>query len=249
MRSNFQKGLLNNFFRHLLFGSACSSLFYICASKSDHQSRHPKQLQKRSTHDVPFFLFEHSAVTPILIVNSLVFGAWHIKPLSSVMAKYFLHSVTSHYIASLTAVFSHRSFMHLAMNMAALVSFGDFISSKIGHMHFWAFYMTSGLFSSISSHAWRLFWADFTPSIGASGAIYSLLGASAHFPDQRVHVIFFPFVSVPINYAFGALMCTDIYCLLRKFSRFDHAAHISGGVFGFYYSNAILEQSKAYKGV
>lgn len=246
MRSNFQKGLLNNFLRHFLFGSACTSLLYICASKDDHR---PKHLLKRSAHDGTFSLFEHSAVTPILIVNSLVFGAWHIKPLSGVMARYFSHSVTSHYVTGLTAVFSHRSFMHLAMNMAALISFGDFIASKIGHMHFWAFYMTSGLVSSIGSHAWRLLWADFTPSIGASGAIYSLLGASAHFPDLKVHVIFFPFASVPINYAFGGLLCTDIYCLLRRFSRFDHAAHISGGVFGFYYSKAILEQSKARTGL
>ncbi|EUC59704.1 rhomboid domain protein [Rhizoctonia solani AG-3 Rhs1AP] len=127
--------------------------------------------------------------------------------------------------------------------------------------HFMAFFLTAGLFSSYVSHIIstrvRLpallrtltstsFRADalaasgthgvIAPSLGASGAIYATVTASAlAFPDANVSLIFLPFVSLPIGAGVGGMVCLDIIGVIRGWRTFDHWAHLGGAFFGIAY--------------
>jgi len=72
----------------------------------------------------------------------------------------------------LTAMFLHIQIVHIFSNMLALYALGPQVESTFGHARFLAVYFLSGLLGSALS-----FLLSPDPSLGASGAIYGLLGA------------------------------------------------------------------------
>jgi Uncharacterized membrane protein (homolog of Drosophila rhomboid) len=73
-----------------------------------------------------------------------------------------------------TAMFIHGSIWHIALNMYSLLIFGPILESAIGRGRFLALYLLSGLGGSVAV----LFLSDpRTAVLGASGAIFGLLGA------------------------------------------------------------------------
>jgi rhomboid protease GluP len=82
----------------------------------------------------------------------------------------------------LSAIFLHGGLMHLAFNSWALYSLGRDIESFYGLLWFTVLFFISGLAGNI---AWYVFGTD-VPSIGASGAIFGLIGAEvAYFVRNR----------------------------------------------------------------
>lgn len=76
----------------------------------------------------------------------------------------------------ITAMFLHANFMHIAFNGYALHAFGQQIERFYGTGRFLAIYFLAGLAGSIAS-----FWFNPYPAVGASGAIFGLLGAMGAF--------------------------------------------------------------------
>lgn len=75
-----------------------------------------------------------------------------------------------------TPVFLHGSILHIGFNMYALVALGPSLESYYGHGRFLALYILSGFAGNVISF---LFSAN--PSLGASTAIFGLIGAEAIF--------------------------------------------------------------------
>lgn len=73
----------------------------------------------------------------------------------------------------LTAAFLHYGPFHLLLNMLALWWFGSALERRIGSGRFIAIYLVSGLAGS----AGALMLDPTTPTVGASGAIFGVLGA------------------------------------------------------------------------
>ena len=73
----------------------------------------------------------------------------------------------------LTAAFLHYGPVHLLFNMVALWWFGAALEKRIGSGRFIALYLVSGLAGS----AGALLLDPTTPTVGASGAIFGILGA------------------------------------------------------------------------
>ncbi len=71
-----------------------------------------------------------------------------------------------------TSMFLHANFEHILYNMFALVFFGIFAEHVIGSRKFLFVYVVSGLVASVASF---YFYSD-SVSLGASGAIYGLIG-------------------------------------------------------------------------
>ncbi|MET9294499.1 rhomboid family intramembrane serine protease [Streptomyces sp. NPDC003077] len=76
----------------------------------------------------------------------------------------------------LTAMFLHTEVPHIAMNMLSLWWLGPSLEAALGRTRFLALYLLSGLGGSALSY---LLAAPNQPSLGASGAIFGLLGATA----------------------------------------------------------------------
>ena len=74
----------------------------------------------------------------------------------------------------LTSVFAHASILHIALNMYTFWIFGTLLEPLLGRVRFLLLFLLSGLAGSVGV----LLLADpRTPVIGASGAIFGLLGA------------------------------------------------------------------------
>ncbi len=85
----------------------------------------------------------------------------------------------------LTSMFIHGDFMHAAFNMVILMHSGAYFEQKNNSKSFLLFYISTGLFVSLCS---GLFVNGY--SIGASGAIFALLGYILYYELQaRKHRI------------------------------------------------------------
>jgi membrane associated rhomboid family serine protease len=73
-----------------------------------------------------------------------------------------------------TSAFTHVQVLHIAFNMFALYLFGPQLEIYFGRVRYLALYFISALTGSA-----LVYWAgpEFTPTVGASGAIFGLLGA------------------------------------------------------------------------
>lgn len=76
----------------------------------------------------------------------------------------------------ITPVFLHGSFLHIAFNMYALFIFGPGLERQYGHGRFLALYFLGGFAGNVFS-----FLFSPAPSLGASTAIFGLLGAEGVF--------------------------------------------------------------------
>ncbi len=80
-----------------------------------------------------------------------------------------------------TAMFLHASFFHIALNMYSLYFVGSIMEQVIGRWRFLLLYLVSG----IAGSAGALFVSPQTPTVGASGAIFGILGGLLVLERQR----------------------------------------------------------------
>ena len=81
-----------------------------------------------------------------------------------------------------SSVFLHSGFLHLALNMLSLYFLGSFVENAFGRGRFLALYLLSGLSGGI---AYLYFGGFDTPAVGASGAIFGLLGGILGYALRR----------------------------------------------------------------
>jgi membrane associated rhomboid family serine protease len=73
----------------------------------------------------------------------------------------------------ITAAFLHANIVHIGFNMLALWWFGSYVEQYLGRARFIGLYLAAGLAGS----AGALIQTPTTPTLGASGAIFGILGA------------------------------------------------------------------------
>lgn len=84
----------------------------------------------------------------------------------------------------LTAAFLHYGPLHLGMNMLVLWFIGPALEDYLGHARFALLYIVSGLAGS----AGALIWSPNAFTVGASGAIWGLMGAALILEWRRIYV-------------------------------------------------------------
>lgn len=131
----------------------------------------------------------------------------------------------------LTCTFMHANLLHIGMNMWVLKSVGDTAERLFGSAMFGVLYLLAGLGGSIASLGWTLADSPQLPSLGASGAVFGMIGGLLGFALSRRG-------SVPAQVFRGltrsALMFTVVTVAFGlSFPMIDNAAHIGGLVVGF----------------
>jgi rhomboid protease GluP len=81
-----------------------------------------------------------------------------------------------------TSAFLHSGFVHLALNMLSLYFLGSFAEITFGRSRFLALYLISGIAGGL---AYLYFGSFNAPAVGASGAIFGLLGGVFGFAIRR----------------------------------------------------------------
>ena len=126
----------------------------------------------------------------------------------------------------LAAVWLHASLLHLALNAMALHYLGRLIENLLGARAFLIVFLASGLMGSLCSYGFSE-----EPSVGASGAIFGLLGAAASYglvnrnriPKRlKRFLVFSPLLWIVLNLVVSIMI-----------PRIDMAAHSGGLILGF----------------
>jgi membrane associated rhomboid family serine protease len=84
-----------------------------------------------------------------------------------------------------TSAFLHANLIHIAFNMYFLWFVGSAVEQAIGRGRFISLYVVSALAGS----AGALVWTPNAPTVGASGALFGLLGAALILERQRNYVL------------------------------------------------------------
>ncbi len=87
-----------------------------------------------------------------------------------------------------TSMFLHASPLHLFFNMWALFIFGPVLERVVGGKRFLSLYFIAGIVGNVG---FALFYPSATAGVGASGAIYGIIGALAVLLPNLVVLVFF----------------------------------------------------------
>jgi hypothetical protein len=123
----------------------------------------------------------------------------------------------------LTSMFMHNSIEHILLNMIGLFTFGVILENAVGAKRWLIIYFTSGFIASLGYVL--LSSSPFIPAVGASGAIFGLMGSVAALkPKQVIYTMYGP---VPM---LGAAIIWGITEFASMFSmdNIAHSAHLFG---------------------
>ncbi|MEM7482215.1 MAG: rhomboid family intramembrane serine protease [Acidobacteriota bacterium] len=130
-----------------------------------------------------------------------------------------------------TSMFLHGGILHLAVNAWALYQLGALVEIWMGKGRLALVYLATGLAGSLASVLWNLFGqAEPRPSVGASGAIFGLLGTLIAFLVRRRDRLRPEAKSLLLNLSFWAAI--NIFFGLNV-DVIDNAAHMGGMITGF----------------
>lgn len=125
----------------------------------------------------------------------------------------------------LTSAFMHSGFTHLAFNMLSLYFLGSFAEVSFGRGRFLALYIISGIAGGLAF----LYFGDFDArAVGASGAIFGLLGGVFGFATRRGTFS----TSDPVIRQLLILTAINLF-LGATIPNVSNTAHIGGLIGGF----------------
>jgi membrane associated rhomboid family serine protease len=136
-----------------------------------------------------------------------------------------------------TYMLLHGGLWHLLLNMLMLFMFGRDVEWTLGTRRFVRFYVACGVLAGIG---WMLLSGSGRAyCIGASGAVFGVLGAyAAFFPARRVTLLLF-FV-LPVTLSARALAVgmavLSLYSMMSGDRNIAHAAHLAGGAAGYLFA-------------
>jgi membrane associated rhomboid family serine protease len=122
------------------------------------------------------------------------------------------------YYRLITAAFMHGGILHIMFNMWVLFALGPMLESVLGRARFLALYLLSALGGSVASYA---FGEANIPSVGASGAIFGLMGAVLVVGKRLRQDVTNVLVLIGINIAIGFVV-----------PNIDWRAHLGGLITG-----------------
>jgi len=144
----------------------------------------------------------------------------------------------------LTSMFMHTGLLHLFVNMFSLIFVGSLIEKLIGKKRYLYFYLISGLFAGVVFILSELIIKSGLPAVGASGAIFGLIGLLMFLtPNLPVYIMFIP---VPIKMKYAApLMLVGLW-LVSVFGNIPigNTAHLGGFILGLAYGLFLVKKYK-----
>jgi len=180
----------------------------------------------------------HKLTFGIFSINLAVFLLWRIPAARPFMTKYFASNpaVKKNCLPMLLCAFSHMGPLHFGFNMFALSSFAPPLVDIMGKEHFLGAYLTGAVVSSFTSYFYRVVTGTAGMSIGASGALFTILGIyGTLMPESEWSIIFLPMYSFTAENGIKGLLLFDLVGMVVRWGVLDHAAHIGGMFFGIWW--------------
>jgi membrane associated rhomboid family serine protease len=144
-----------------------------------------------------------------------------------------------------TYLFIHQGVGHLLSNMLGLYFLGPETERALGTNRFFALYFLSGILGGLG---WSLL-SPYGSCIGASGAVFGILGAyAALYPNRELILIFLPFVPIKA-WVFVLLLGAYefMHTLAGPGGHVANAAHLGGGIAGYIYALIIARPEALHR--
>jgi rhomboid protease GluP len=181
----------------------------------------------------------HAFVTPLLVLACVVVfiamvnsGVPAVRPTAAALLDWGANQgafviLRGEYWRLLTSVFVHGGLIHLAVNMWCLINIGPLLERLYGNVGYTALYLAAGIGGAIASAATP----PPKPSVGASGAIFGVLGALLSFLIIHRRSIPATVLRPLRGSAVGFVIFNTIFGLIVP--NIDQAAHMGGLATGF----------------
>lgn len=179
------------------------------------------------------------AVRALLIVSIVVFAAQLVvdQEASHQLSKLFGLSRGSFAPwQPVTYIFLHGSVWHIFINMLVLVMFGRQMEQVFGTRRFVALFFASGVLAGVGWLAVSGRHAGVC--IGASGAVFGVMGSFAGmFPNRVITLLLFFVLPVSMRARTLAILLAAVALasLIMGGGTVAHAAHLGGGLVGYVY--------------
>ncbi|MEM0476305.1 MAG: rhomboid family intramembrane serine protease [Candidatus Aenigmatarchaeota archaeon] len=146
-----------------------------------------------------------------------------------------------------TSIFLHGDEIHLFYNSFALLIFGSVLEKVIGGKRYLLVFFLSGTIGSIAYILTSILLNEINiPAVGASGAIYGIIGTLAILRPTTIVLVYF----VPIPLLFFAFFWIIVESLATIFQFFGaktgiaSQAHLAGILFGIFYGYKLKEKGR-----
>lgn len=155
---------------------------------------------------------------------------------------------------ALTAIFIHAGVWHLFINMLLFFFTGIFVEARINHIKFLLLYLLSG----IGGHLLLLLFnaEALRPAIGASGAVYGILGASLILKFYNQANPTFPKIGgqvfsggLPTRWLFGLFIIAAYNSVFVLEGSIAHEAHLGGFIIGALAMLFLVDNSESYESI
>ena len=198
-----------------------------------HNQEDAKKIEKVFKNKFPTITYILIAFNIIFFIVPILFGE-----AQSILEQFCVHGPSiryGQYYRLLTGTFLHVDIWHLLFNCYALYVLGSQLESFLGKTKYTIIYFVSALFGSLISMTFN---GD-TASVGASGAIFGLMGALLYFGyHYRVYLG---------NVIKSQILPLVVFNLVLGFfsQGIDNAAHIGGLVGGALITMALGVKNKS----
>lgn len=161
-----------------------------------------------------------AAIAGVFVLETVSGGSTNDQVLLALGANYGPRVVQGEWWRLLSSLFLHSSVLHLLMNGWALYQLGGLFERWVGPWRMLGVYFASGLAGSVASLLWTR-----GLSVGASGAIFGVLGALITFLLRRRGMLL-PYARSLL----GQLVMWAVINIALGFSiaYIDNAAHLGG---------------------
>lgn len=144
----------------------------------------------------------------------------------------------------ITYMFVHLTFDHLFWNMLFLFFFGMALEQRVGERMFLVIYLLSGIVAAIGQILALSGMDSFIPMVGASGALFGVLGCLAIIAPE-IRVLLFFVIPLSIKWAVVLYALVD-FASLGSADNIAHMAHITGLFVGLAFGYALRKKPRYY---
>ncbi|EGC35665.1 hypothetical protein DICPUDRAFT_87760 [Dictyostelium purpureum] len=241
---NFNFEFLNRNKKRILYSAGIVSMgLFSVYGGSPNDNNNTDDYKKQNVYEFYGFKIKERdlVIGSIIALNTIIFALLKNPAFYQKFALHFYCSpqTIQKYPASIIlSTFTHTEVLHFAFNMYALFNFGGVVYDSLGFRDFLLLYVLGGLVGSMSSLTFKLMTKGFEiPSIGASGSILSIVGASVFLEkESRLSIMFLPISFEPISFIHCLMLFDLAGCLIRPLSKltsWDHAAHFGSTLLGY----------------
>jgi membrane associated rhomboid family serine protease len=124
----------------------------------------------------------------VVYLISIAQGAGGLQPAQSFVDRWALQGFAvseGEWYRLITSAFLHASLIHLAFNMLMLWWFGQALEAALGRARFLGVYLVSALAGAAGA---LLLSGEFVLTVGASGAVFGILGAGLVLERRQIYV-------------------------------------------------------------